>query len=67
MFISKLEQSYIDAFEYRTQIWEAAIEAIKQKPFFGNLQDSEKNVINFQHYMSGKYYFLDSNLNSHNQ
>lgn len=67
MFISKLEQSYIDALEYRIQIWEAAVEAIKQKPFFGNLQDSEKNVINFQHYLNGKYYFLDSNLNSHNQ
>ena len=67
MFISKLEQSYIDALEYRIQIWEAAVEAIKQKPFFGNLQDYEKNVINFQHYLNGKYYFLDSNLNSHNQ
>lgn len=67
MFISKLEQSYIDALEYRIQIWEAAIEVIKKTPLFGNLQDSEKNVINFQHYLNGKYYFLDSNLNSHNQ
>jgi O-antigen ligase len=59
--------SYESALDFRTQIWDASIKTIREYPFFGNLKAPEKELLNYKHYVSGKYYFLDSDLNSHNQ
>ncbi|MEZ4856890.1 MAG: hypothetical protein R2812_10500 [Gelidibacter sp.] len=66
-FNNKLKVSYISALDFRSQIWEASIKVIEEHPFFGNLRAPEKELLNYQHYLSGKYYFLDRDLNSHNQ
>lgn len=58
---------YESALDFRMQIWDASISNIKENPFFGNLKVPEKELLNYKHYINGKYYFLDSDLNSHNQ
>lgn len=67
VFNKQLSVNYESALDFRTQIWDASIKTIKENPFFGNLQTPEKELLNYKHYVSGKYYFLDSDLNSHNQ
>jgi O-antigen ligase len=67
VFNKKLSVSYESALDFRTQIWDASIKIIKENTVFGNLNAPEKELLNYRHYLSGKYYFLDSDLNSHNQ
>ncbi len=67
IFNKKIGVNYENALDFRTQIWDASIKTIKENPFFGNLKAPEKELLNYKHYISGKYYFLDSDLNSHNQ
>jgi O-antigen ligase len=67
IFNKKIGVSYENALDFRTQIWDASIKTIKENPLFGNLKAQEKELLNYKHYVSGKYYFLDSDLNSHNQ
>jgi O-antigen ligase len=67
VFNKQLSVNYERALDFRIQIWEASIQTIKENLFFGNLKAPEKELLNYKHYLSGKYYFLDSDLNSHNQ
>ncbi|MEZ4801586.1 MAG: O-antigen ligase family protein [Gelidibacter sp.] len=67
VFNHKLKTSYETALDFRLQIWDASVENIESHPFFGNLHASEKELLNYQHYLNGKYYYLDRDLNSHNQ
>jgi O-antigen ligase len=67
VFNKQLSVNYESALDFRTQIWDASIKTIKENPFFGNLKAQEKELLNYKHYISGKYYFMDSDLNSHNQ
>lgn len=66
-FNKKIDTSYKSALNFRLEIWNESINSIKENPFFGNLKMSEKDVLNYHHYISGKYYLMDSDLNSHNQ
>uniref|UniRef100_UPI004049853A O-antigen ligase family protein n=1 Tax=Gelidibacter sp. TaxID=2018083 RepID=UPI004049853A len=66
-FNKKLKVSYLSALDFRSQIWEASIKVIDKHPFFGNLRAPEKELLNYEHYLSAKHYYLDRNLNSHNQ
>ena len=66
-FNQRLKVSYEHAMEFRLEIWNQSISLIEENPFFGSLKSSEKDLLNYKHYMSGKYYFMDSDLNSHNQ
>ena len=66
-FNQKISVSYERALDFRLQIWDAAIENIESQPVFGNLKDSEKDLLNYRHFINGKYYYMDSDLNSHNQ
>ncbi|MCP4970713.1 MAG: O-antigen ligase family protein [Arcobacter sp.] len=67
LFNNKASVSYEMALDFRIQIWEAGLKVIKNNIFFGVLTNPEKDVLNYQHYLDGKYYFLDSDLNMHNQ
>ncbi len=67
IFNNKANISYQKALDFRLQIWEAGTKIFKQNMIFGELSQPEKDVLNFQHYLDGKYYFLDSDLNMHNQ
>jgi len=66
-FNNKIQVSYERALDFRLQIWEVSFKIFKENPIFGNLKLPEKDLLNYNHYMNGKYYFLDSDLNSHNQ
>lgn len=67
VFNNKLNISYKNALDFRQEIWVQSVNSIKENIFFGNLKMPEKDVLNFKHYLSGKYYLMDSDLNSHNQ
>lgn len=67
VFNNKLNISYKNALDFRQEIWIQSVNSIKENVFFGNLKMPEKDVLNFKHYLSGKYYLMDSDLNSHNQ
>ncbi len=67
LFNKRLKVSYENALDFRSEIWKESISLIETNPFFGSLKHSEKDLLNYGHYVSGKYYFMDSDLNSHNQ
>tara|TARA_R110001606_G_scaffold23985_2_gene79992 strand:- start:2536 stop:3735 length:1200 start_codon:yes stop_codon:yes gene_type:complete len=67
VFNKKIDTTYKAALNFRVEIWQESINSIQEKPFFGNLQMIERDLLNFNHYKSGKYYLMDSDLNSHNQ
>ncbi len=66
-FNNKLSVSYEKALDFRIQVWEMSFNSFESNPMFGDLSLPEKDILNFNHYLNGKYYFLDSDLNSHNQ
>lgn len=66
-FNKRIKVSYEHALDFRLEIWNESINLIEQNPLFGSLKRSEKDLLNYRHYISGKYYFMDSDLNSHNQ
>ena len=66
-FNNKIEISYENALDFRLQIWEQSVKVFKENPVLGDSELPEKDLLNYQHYLSGKYFFLDSDLNSHNQ
>ncbi|MEM1339438.1 MAG: O-antigen ligase family protein [Bacteroidota bacterium] len=66
-FNNKSGVDYRIALDYRVEVWEASIAQIKENVFFGSLEKDEKQLLNYQHFLSGKYYFLDRDINSHNQ
>lgn len=59
--------SYERALDFRVEVWKQAVDIIKDNPIFGDLKAQEKDLLNQKHYIDGKYYFMDSDLNSHNQ
>ena len=67
IFNQKIDTTYTSALNFRAEIWEQSLNSIKDNPFFGNLKMNEKDILNFYHYKNGKYYLMDSDLNSHNQ
>ena len=67
VFNKKLNVSYEHALDFRLSIWNESLSLIKDNPVFGSLKANEKDLLNYKHYISGKYYFMDSDLNSHNQ
>ena len=67
VFNKKIDTTYKSALNFRVEIWQESINSIQEKPFFGNLQMIERDLLNLNHYKSGKYYLMDSDLNSHNQ
>ena len=67
IFNKKINTSYKSALDFRIEIWQQCVNSIKQNLFFGDLTMSEKDVLCKMHYLSGKYYLFDSDLNSHNQ
>ena len=67
VFNKKVSVSYENALDFRLEIWNQSLKIINQNPVFGNVVQPEKELLNFQHYLNGKYFYLDSNLNSHNQ
>lgn len=67
LFNNKLNISYKNALDFRKEIWVQSLSSIKENIFFGNLKMPENDILNYKHYLSGKYYFMDSDLNSHNQ
>lgn len=66
-FINKVNVNYESALDFRLQIWEVSFKVFENNPIFGNLKLPEKDILNYNHYLNGKYYYLDSDLNSHNQ
>lgn len=66
-FLKKINVNYEHALGFRMQIWEAAAKVFKGNMVFGSLEYPEKTTLNYQHYLDGKYYFLDCDLNCHNQ
>ena len=66
-FINKVNVNYERALDFRLQIWEMSLYVFENNPIFGNLTLPEKDILNYNHYLNGKYYYLDSDLNSHNQ
>ena len=66
-FNNKIDINYKKALDFRLQVWEMSFEVFSENVFFGDLSLSEKDRLNYKHYVNGKYYFLDSDLNSHNQ
>lgn len=66
-FINKVNINYERALDFRLQIWEVSFQIFENNPIFGNLTLPEKDILNYNHYINGKYYYLDSDLNSHNQ
>lgn len=67
LFKTHLYTAYINALDFRLRIWEASIELIVQNPIFGFGNAQEIKMLNKRHFTNGDYYFLDSNLNTHNQ
>ncbi|HAB27368.1 MAG: hypothetical protein CMP05_03530 [Xanthomarina sp.] len=67
IFNNQINVSYKKALDFRLQVWEVSFDIFENNPIFGNLILSEKDILNYKHYINGKYYFLDSDLNSHNQ
>lgn len=67
LFNKNISTTYVNALDFRLEIWQESINSIQEHPFFGNLKMPEKDILNFKHYTSGKYYLMDSDLNSHNQ
>lgn len=67
LFKTHLYTAYINALDFRLRIWEASIELIVQNPIFGFGNAQEIKMLNKRHFINGDYYFLDSNLNAHNQ
>lgn len=67
LFNKKSSINYESALDFRLEIWKESVNSIKEYPFFGNLSMNEKDVLNYKHYLNGKYYLMDSDLNSHNQ
>lgn len=66
-FMNKVGVNYEKALDFRLQIWEVSFKEFEDNPLTGNLKLPEKDILNYHHYINGKYYFLDSDLNSHNQ
>lgn len=66
-FNKRLSVSYKSALDFRLEIWNTSAKIIEKSPLFGNLTNTEKNLLNYEHYIEGDYFFLDSDLNSHNQ
>ena len=66
-FNNKVNINYNRALDFRLQIWEVSFEIFENNPIFGNSTLPEKDVLNYHHYLNGKYYYLDSDLNSHNE
>jgi len=66
-FNNKVSVNYLKALDFRLEIWEVSFKEFEENLIFGNLNMSEKDIINYNHYLNGKYYYLDSDLNSHNQ
>lgn len=67
LFNKNISTTYKNALDFRLEIWQESLNSIKEYPFFGNLKMPEKDILNLRHYISGKYYLKDSDLNSHNQ
>lgn len=67
LFNKKLSINYKRALDFRLEIWQESLNIIKGSPFVGNLKMKENDILNLMHYLNGKYYLMDSNLNSHNQ
>ncbi|MCK7589533.1 O-antigen ligase family protein [Subsaxibacter sp. CAU 1640] len=67
IFNKRIKVSYEHAMDFRLAIWEESFELIKENPIFGSMKYAEKDLLNYKHYLKGKYYFMDSDLNSHNQ
>ena len=67
LFNKNINTTYISALDFRLEIWQESFSSIKEHLFFGNLKMQENDLLNFKHYLSGKYYLMDSDLNSHNQ
>ncbi len=66
-FTNKVNVNYLRALDFRLEIWEVSFKEFEDNLVFGNLKLPEKDIINYNHYLNGKYYYLDSDLNSHNQ
>lgn len=66
-FTNKVNVNYLRALDFRLEIWEVSFKVFEDNPVFGDLSLPEKDIINYNHYLNGKYYYLDSDLNSHNQ
>lgn len=66
-FISRVTVNYERALDFRLQIWEVSFKVFEEHFWFGNSKQPEKEILNYNHFLNGKYYFLDSDLNSHNQ
>jgi O-antigen ligase len=67
LFNSKIRVGYEQALDFRLKLWDAAITNINSHLLFGNMLYPEKTLLNYQHYLTGNYSLLDSNLNTHNQ
>ena len=67
LFNTFFYQIYLEALDFRSRIWEAAITVIADNPIFGYGSLNEYKILNFRHFLDGNYDFLDSNLNAHNQ
>jgi hypothetical protein len=66
-FSNKASVNYKKALDFRLQIWEVSFNVFENNALFGNLKSPEKDILNYNHYLNGKYHYLDSDLNSHNQ
>lgn len=66
-FINKVTVNYERALDFRLQVWEVSFSVFENNLLFGNLKLPEKDLLNYNHFLNGKYYYLDSDLNSHNQ
>ncbi|WP_242092369.1 O-antigen ligase family protein [Aestuariivivens sediminicola] len=58
---------YLKALDFRSRIWNVAIESIMQQPLLGYGNINEYDILNTGHFLNGNYDFLDSHLNAHNQ
>jgi len=67
VFNNKVNVNYERALDFRLQVWEMSLNVFEESPFFGNSTKSEKDLLNYKHFVKGKYQFVDSDLNSHNQ
>jgi len=67
LFNNKINVDYQSAFGFRLQIWETSLNVFKNNVIFGNLNLPEKDLLNYHHFLNGEYYFMDSDLNCHNQ
>lgn len=67
IFNTFLLELYLRALDFRTRIWEVALDYILQNPLLGYGGNHEHDLLNKGHFLNGNYDFLDSNLNAHNQ